>query len=178
MLLKKTAAFALLLAAGAFSQESARTVRSEFLANFDDVTKKITSLGEAIPEEKYTWRPADGVRSISEVLMHITGANLFIPTMLGAKMPAGLITRDSEKTVTKKADVLPLLRKASDHARTAVSGALEGDPNKPAKVFGRDSTNAGASLLIISHLHEHLGQLIAYARSVGVTPPWSGGRSE
>jgi uncharacterized damage-inducible protein DinB len=163
---------------GVSGQESARTIRSEFLTNFDNVTKKIISLAEAIPEEKYAWRPAQGVRSVSEVFMHITGANLFIPTMLGVKMPTGLVTRDSEKTVTNKAEVIPLIRKSVDHSRTAISDALQGDVNKPTKVFGRESTYGGASLLIVSHLHEHLGQLIAYARSVGVTPPWSQGRSE
>lgn len=173
-----TIAGLLLAATGAFAQDSAKTLRTEFLSNFDDVTKKISSLGEAIPEDKYSWRPAEGVRSISEVLMHITSANLFIPTTLDVKMPTGLVSRDSEKTVTKKADILPLLKKSIDHSRTAISDALGGEPNKVTKVFGRDSTYTGASLLIISHLHEHLGQLIAYARSVGVTPPWSQGRSE
>jgi uncharacterized damage-inducible protein DinB len=178
MRLQTAGVLAFMTVAGVCGQESARTIRSEFLTNFDDVTKKIISLAEAIPEEKYTWRPAQGVRSVSEVFMHITGANLMIPTMLGVKMPAGLITRDSEKTVTKKAEVIPLIRKSVDHSRAAISEGLQGDVNKPTKVFGRDSTYGGASLLIVSHLHEHLGQLIAYARSVGVTPPWSQGRSE
>jgi uncharacterized damage-inducible protein DinB len=172
MLLKTSAVLAFFLL-GAQAQDSAKTLRSEFLANYDDVTKKIISLGEAIPQDKYTWRPAEGVRSVSEVLMHITGANFMIPQTVGVKMPAGLVSRDSEKTVTKKAEVLPLLRKSVDHTRSAISGALEGDPNKATKVFGRESTYAGASLLMLSHLHEHLGQLIAYARSVDVAPPWS-----
>jgi uncharacterized damage-inducible protein DinB len=169
----KASALLLLLAAAAFAQDSGRTLRSEFLANFDDVTKKIVSLAEAVPDDKYTWRPAEGVRSVSEVLVHIAGANFMIPSAVGVKMPAGVIARDSEKKMTAKAEVVPLLRKSVDHTRAALSSALEGDPNRPTKLFGRESTYGGTSLLIISHLHEHLGQLIAYARSVGVAPPWS-----
>jgi uncharacterized damage-inducible protein DinB len=177
MYLKPTVVL-LFLTAAAFAQDAGKTLRSEFLANFDDVTKKIISLADALPEEKYNWRPSSGTRSVSEVLVHITGANFMIPNTVGIKMPAGVISRDAEKTLTKKADVLPLLRKSVEHSRTAIASALDGDPNKPTKVFGRESTYGGASLLMVSHLHEHLGQLIAYARSVGVTPPWSQGRAE
>jgi hypothetical protein len=42
-------------------------------------------------------------------------------------------------------------------------------------VFGRKTTAQETWLLTITHLHEHLGQAIAYARSNNVTPPWSRG---
>ena len=159
----------------AAAQDAGPSLRSEFLANYDDTTKKIISLAEAIPAEKYGWRPADGVRSVSEVFVHIAGANFMIPTAVGVKPPAGL-SRDAEKTVTDKAKVIEMLKQSVQHARGAIASALEGDPNKPTKIFGRQSTYGGASLLMISHLHEHLGQSIAYARSTGVAPPWSRGR--
>jgi len=93
-------------------------------------------------------------------------------------MPADIkLTRDSEKTVTAKDQVVPMLKRAIQHSREAISTAME-TPDKPTKLFGKDSTNAGVALLIITHMHEHLGQSIAYARSVKVTPPWSAGTSE
>ena len=161
----------------AAAQDAAPSLRAEFLANYDDTTKKIISLAEAISAEKYGWRPAEGVRSVSEVFVHIAGANFMIPSAIGVKPPAGL-SRDAEKTVTEKAKVVEMLKQSVQHARGAIGSALEGDPNKPTKVFGRQSTYAGAALLMISHLHEHLGQSIAYARSAGVAPPWSRGRGE
>ena len=164
------------LSACALAQETA-SLRSEFLANYDDTTKKIISLAEAIPADKFAWRPAPGVRSISEVFVHIAGANYMIPTTVGVKPPSGL-SRDAEKTVTEKAKVVEMLKDSVQHARGAISAALEGDPNKATKVFGRQSTYEGASLLMISHLHEHMGQSIAYARSAGVVPPWSQPRGE
>jgi uncharacterized damage-inducible protein DinB len=152
--------------------QAAKGIQSDFLSNFDGAQKKIISLAEAVPAEKYSWRPADGVRSIGEVYMHIATANYGLPSALGAKPPAG-ISRDMEKTVTEKAKILEHLKASFEHARNALAGVE--DLNKPAKLFGRDNTYGGVELLIITHLHEHLGQSIAYARSNKVTPPWSGG---
>jgi uncharacterized damage-inducible protein DinB len=147
--------------------------QSDLLANLADTEKKIVSLAEAVPAEKYIWRPAEGVRSISEVFMHIAGANYTIPSALGVKPPAGL-SRDMEKTVTDKAKVVEQLKQSFAHVRQAISSTT--DDAKATKLFGRDSTNGGVKLLIITHLHEHLGQSIAYARMNKVTPPWSAGR--
>jgi len=155
------------------AQDSAPSLKSQFLANYDDTSKKIVSLAEAVPAEKYSWRPADGVRSIGEVYVHLIGANFNIPNALGVKPPADVkLSRDMEKTLTDKEQIIPLLKKAMDHAREAVSNAMD-DPDTATKLFGRPFTNAGASLTLITHMHEHLGQSIAYARSNGVTPPWS-----
>jgi len=146
--------------------------QSDLLANLADTEKKIVSLAEAVPQDKYAWRPADGVRSVSEVFMHIAGANYMIPSALGAKPPAGL-TRDMEKTVTDKAKVVEQLKQSFAHLRQAITSAT--DDSKATKLFGRESTYGATKLLIITHLHEHLGQSIAYARTNKVTPPWSAG---
>jgi uncharacterized damage-inducible protein DinB len=152
--------------------QTAKGIQSDFLSNFDDTQKKIISLAEAVPAEKYSWRPAEGVRSIGEVYMHIANANYGLPSALGVKPPAG-ISRDLEKTVTEKAKILEHLKTSFEHARKALASV--GDLSKPTKLFGRDNTYGGVELLIVTHLHEHLGQSIAYARTNKVTPPWSGG---
>jgi uncharacterized damage-inducible protein DinB len=161
-----------LAAVCAFGQEP-KGVHADLLKNLDDTQKKIVSLAETVPADKYTWRPAEGVRSISEVFMHIAGANYMIPAGLGVPPPSG-ITRDMEKTVTDKAKVVEHLKQSFEHQRKAIAAAT--DLDKPAKLFGRESTNGATQVLIITHLHEHLGQAIAYARMNKVTPPWSAGR--
>ena len=138
------------------------------------VEKKIVSLAEAVPAEKFAWRPADGVRSVSEVYMHVVGANYMLPTMLGAKMPAG-ITRDMEKTVTDKAKVIENLKASFAHARKAVEGVPDADLEKKVKFFGMDKAEREVLMILATHAHEHLGQSIAYARMNGVAPPWSEG---
>ena len=144
--------------------------RADFLANLDDVQSKIVELAAAMPEEKYNWRPAPGVRSVSEVFMHIAGANYLLSTFLGVEPPAGLDS-DLEKHVTRKAEVLAQLRKSFEHLRNAT--ATVNDLETRVKMFGSATTQRGVMMTMLSHLHEHLGQSIAYARMNGVTPPWS-----
>jgi uncharacterized damage-inducible protein DinB len=139
-----------------------------------DVEKKLVALAEATPQEKYAWRPGPGVRSISEVYMHVAFGNYFIPSFLGAKMPEGL-TRDTEKTVTEKAKVIEALKKSFDHARKAVEATPDSDLDKKVKVFGQEPSERMMLIGLVSHGHEHLGQSIAYARTNGIAPPWSEG---
>jgi hypothetical protein len=97
-----------------------------------------------------------------------------IPTSLGAVPPGGL-SPDMEKKVTDKAEVVKHLTQSFTHLKKAMEGAS--DLDKSAKLFGRESTYGGAQVLIVTHLHEHLGQAIAYARMNKVSPPWSAGRN-
>lgn len=159
-------------AAPSISRGSARPqgFRGEFLANLDEVEEKILDLAEALPAEKYSWRPAPGVRSTSEVFMHVAGGNRFLATFIGGKAPARS-EADLEKTVTRKADVLAELRASFDDLRKAAAGV--NDLEKPVKMFGTNTTARGVMITILSHLHEHLGQAIAYGRMNSVTPPWS-----
>ncbi len=151
-------------------------LRAEYLAEVDSVGKKIVELAEAIPADKYGWRPAEGVRSIGEVFMHIVGSNSTIPTFVGGKRLEG-ITRDSEKTITDKPKIVELLKKSLENAKEAGRIVPDADLDKKVKVFGgREMTERQVLILILNNLHEHLGQAIAYARVNGIVPPWS--RSE
>jgi uncharacterized damage-inducible protein DinB len=145
--------------------------RTEFFANLDEVEQKLVSLAEATPVEKYGWRPASDIRSTSEVFMHVAGGNYFLSTFIGAKAPSR--NGDMEKKVTAKADVVAEMRKSFQHLRSAVSSLSEADLEKPVKMLGTPTTYRGVLMTILSHLHEHLGQSIAYARMNGVVPPWS-----
>jgi uncharacterized damage-inducible protein DinB len=143
--------------------------RAEFVANLDEVERKILDLAESTPADKYSWRPAGDVRSISEVYMHIAGSNYFLATYLGT--PAPTPARDLEKSVTRKDSVIAELRKSFDHLRSAAAHTKNLDAQ--VKLFNNPTTHRGVMLTILTHVHEHLGQSIAYARTNGVTPPWS-----
>jgi uncharacterized damage-inducible protein DinB len=148
---------------------------ADYVAEVDAVGKKLVDLAQAEPADKYGWRPAPGVRSIGEVYMHVVGGNSSIPSFIGAKRMDG-VTRDSEKTVTDKAKIVDLLQKSIANARAAGMGVSEADLDKKVKTFGgREMTERQVLLLILTHMHEHLGQSIAYARTNGITPPWSEG---
>ena len=148
--------------------------RAEFTAEVDSVGKKLVDLASAMPAEKYGWRPAAGIRSVSEVYMHVVGANYLLPSFVGVKMPEG-ISRDMEKTVTEKAKVIETLKKSLENAKSVAINATDADLDKKVKFFGREMTQRALMMAMLNHLHEHLGQSIAYARMNGVAPPWSEG---
>ena len=137
------------------------------------VSKQLVALAEAIPPEKFAWRPAPGVRSTSEVIMHIAMTNFYLLSITGPKMPADLRSADMEKTVTGKADVIAWLRRSLDAVKTAHAGIKPADLQRKVKINGRDATVDGMYLRIIVHANEHMGQLVAYARVNGIAPPWS-----
>jgi len=166
------AALLALCSLAAFAQPPRPTgFKGEFFADLDDVQKKITNLAGAVPAEKYAWRPAEGVRSVSEVYMHVAGANYFLATFLGVQPPAAM-PKDIEK-ITDKQKVLAELQKSFDHLRGIAKNMTPADLDKPVTMFGQATTQRGVYSTILNHLHEHLGQSIAYARMNGVTPPWS-----
>jgi uncharacterized damage-inducible protein DinB len=146
--------------------------RGDFITQLNDVEKKIEELAGAMPENSYSWRPMEGVRSVSEVYMHIAGANYLFPTFIGVKKPEGL-EKNLEKNVTEKAKVVEALKISFNHLRSAVLQTSDADLDKATKMFGDDATYRSVIFEAALHLHEHLGQSIAYARMNKVVPPWT-----
>jgi len=136
------------------------------------VSNQLIALAEATPAEKFAWRPAPGVRSTSEVYMHIVMANFWLLSVTGPKMPPDL-KEDAEKTVTSKPEVIAWLKRSLDAVKQAHVAADPKDMSRKLKVEGHDATVDGMYLRIIVHANEHMGQLVAYARMTGVAPPWS-----
>ncbi len=147
-------------------------VREMFLDQLKDVETKVVGLAEAMPEEKYGWRPEEGVRSVKEVYVHIAFANYFLPNFIGVKPPAG-VSPAMEKAAMDKAKVIETVKTSFAHIRQAVTNLSDADLEKQTKFFGRDMTYSQLLFFMANHMHEHLGQSIAYARTNHVTPPWS-----
>ncbi len=143
--------------------------KSEYFANLDEAEDKLLQLAEAMPAEKYSWRPMPGVRSVGEVFLHVAGANYFLCTFLGVDAPR--MSGDLEKTVSKKSEVVAELRRSFDHLRRAANATRNLD--QKVKMFGKTTTHRGVLLTTLSHVHEQLGLAIGYARMNGVVPPWS-----
>lgn len=148
-------------------------LKGEMLMNISGAEDKLNQLAAAIPEDKYSWRPAEGVRSPAEVFMHVAGANYGIPSFWGVKPPEGFDFKTYEKSLTKKADIQKALEASFAYMKAALAAASDEDLAKPAEFFGFKTTVRGGYLLVLSHVHEHLGQMIAYARMNGVVPPWT-----
>jgi uncharacterized damage-inducible protein DinB len=147
--------------------------RSEVLAEVIVQEDKFIRLAQAIPPDKYTWRPASDVRSFAEVFMHVSAANFNLYKLVGTAPPAGFDVKGFEKSATDKAKVVATLKESFAHARKAITAMSDADLEKNLDWFGGKNTQRGILLFIVRHGAEHLGQSIAYARFAGVTPPWT-----
>jgi uncharacterized damage-inducible protein DinB len=147
--------------------------RAEFLEEVAYYEQRYTRLAEAVPAEKYSWRPGEGVRSIGEVFAHIVTANYGIPRAFGTQPPAGFDPKAIQAAATDKAKTVQMLKDSFAHFRQAILAINDADMDKPQKMFGRQTTVRGSFIMITGHFGEHLGQSIAYARMNGITPPWT-----
>jgi len=136
------------------------------------VSNQLIALAEATPEKNFAWRPAAGVRSTSEVYMHIAQANFYLLSVTGPKMPKEM-EGNVEKTITSKAEVISWLKRSLEAVKQAHMAETPAHLALHVKIGDRDSTVDNMYLRIIIHDNEHMGQLVAYARMTGVVPPWS-----
>lgn len=141
----------------------------------DHAARQLIALSEATPEGKFAFRPSPGVRSTSEVYMHVVWTNYWLLAQAGAKTGGAHwppeIPLDLEKKVTAKAEVVRWLK---DSFAAVRAGQVSVDGSKIVKFAGREVPASNVMLRLLVHNHEHMGQAIAYARMSGVTPPWSG----
>jgi uncharacterized damage-inducible protein DinB len=149
-----------LIALAANAQEFAQG----WMGEFEHASKQIHQLLEATPEAQLAWRPAPGIRSAAEVYIHIIEGNYFLLRQ------AGVAVKSPPKGQVTKADIVKWLTDSEAAVRAAYPKA---DMKKAVKFLGKDTTVEGVFLRLLVHSHEHMGQLIAYARSSGVVPPWS-----
>ena len=153
----------------------------DLLKDIDGLQTKIVGLAKAIPTASYEWRPGKGVRSTGEVFMHVAADNYFLPAAMGVTPPSetGIVGKEYKTAVAfeqKKAtpeQIVAELEKSFAFLKKALTDTPDGKLDAPLDVFGQKTTMRGLWFMTATHLHEHLGQLIAYARSNNVTPPWS-----
>jgi uncharacterized damage-inducible protein DinB len=177
---KSTFALALLLTASSAMAQQTYPAHPDSLdgiwqgynGEWRHVSNQLVALAEAIPADKFTYRPEPGVRSVSEVLMHIATSNFFLLSATGVPMPPDLHD-DADKAITQKPQVIAWLKRSLEAVDKAHLAATPAQLAKRVKIEGRNSTVDAMYLRIIIHANEHMGQLIAYARMIDVTPPWS-----
>jgi uncharacterized damage-inducible protein DinB len=141
-----------------------------WLPEFNMAARQVLSLAEAMPAEKFAWRPAPGVRSVGEVYVHIAVSNLWFLTQAGVPVDMSKVPSDSEKSITSKPDVIKWLKSSIDAVRENYPKV---DRQKKLRFLNKDTTADSVLLRLLVHTNEHMGQSVAYARMCGVVPPWS-----
>lgn len=157
------------------TKESAAELKASFVADLNIMKDKFLGLANAFPPDKYTWRPMEGVRSVSEVLMLAAAEGYgFIPaTGFGGKPAMPREEMGKLSSVTDKAQVIDHLNKAFAYAISQLESIDNATLTGKRNIMGQQRSTAAAALFIGGDLHEHLGQLIAYARMNHIVPPWS-----
>jgi uncharacterized damage-inducible protein DinB len=163
---------ALLLSMSAFSQGQ---FQKESAGSLTFVSGQVMQLAQAIPADKFSWSPKAGdVRSVAEVCAHIISANYFFASKLGAKIPDGVNMQTLEKDLKTKDQITSEFKRSYDLMINAIKNTKDASlPNKVEFPFPGEFTSMTAILIALGHSNEHLGQLIAYARMNGITPPWT-----
>lgn len=169
--------FAAALAQVARAQPAALELKPDLQHQLTDLKRKVIELSEAIPQERFGWRPSKGARSLAEVLLHVASSGFVNGMFLGARLPAGVqLSRDPhawETSTSDKSRIMDLVSQSFDQMINLLASTPEDALSRTVKVAGVSEPLYRAFLTHVTHIHEHLGLLIAYARMNDVVPPWS-----
>ena len=163
--------------------------KGEYLWEFDIAVEQLLRLAEAFPAERYGWRPVETARSVSEILVHVAAGNRALLDIVGVEAPADLFGKlegegvarilamarrneSLEKSITDKPDVLTFVKQSLDAMRIAFGEVSDGQLDRMEVFFGERTTVRRVYMRALCHMHEHMGQLIAYARAMGMPAPW------
>jgi uncharacterized damage-inducible protein DinB len=148
-------------------------MKAQALLDLQAVNKKCVDLAEALPSDMLTWRPSPDTRSFAEVFLHVAGERYSILGMMGANPPTGFKAREFEKSTTEKDRIVEDLNQTWDFANKTINGMSNADFAKLLPKLGPEANQGDVVYMLVTDAHEHLGQLIAYARQNGIVPPWT-----
>jgi uncharacterized damage-inducible protein DinB len=148
-------------------------MKAQSMADLQGVQKKFVDLANAIPADKITWRPSADSRSFAEVFLHVAGERYGILGLMGVAPPAGFDGKTFEKSTTDRAQIVAELNKSWEFAQNAISGMSNAEFAKLLPKLGPQANAGDVVYILVADAHEHLGQVVAYARENGVVPPWT-----
>jgi hypothetical protein len=148
-------------------------MKAQSLADLQAVQKKFVDLANAVPADKFNWRPTTDSRSFAEVFLHVSGERYGILGMMGAAPPSGFDGKTFEKSTTDKTRIVEELNKSWEFAQKAINGMSNADFAKLLPKLGPQANAGDVVYILVADAHEHLGQVVAYARENGIVPPWT-----
>jgi uncharacterized damage-inducible protein DinB len=153
--------------------QTAVEVRDRLMGHFNVAMAKYIALAEAMPAESYTWSPGEGVMEVGQVYMHVAHYNYLYPSQnLGLALPDG-VDMDAMESVRDKEQIQAALEHSRNWVQEAVGAMTAQELEVEIQLYGRTMEKWAVLTQLVSHMSEHLGQSIAYARMNGVVPPWS-----
>ena len=148
-------------------------MKAQSLLDLERVQKKFVDLANVVPADKLTWRPSADSRSFAEVFLHVAGERYQILGLMGAAPPAGFDAKTFEKLTTDKGRIVEELNRSWEFTKKTINGMSNADFAKLLPKLGPQANAGDVVYILVSDAHEHLGQLVAYAREQGIVPPWT-----
>lgn len=153
------------------AQDSAEMFKEQFTQQFNYISR-VLQLAEAMPADTYSWRPMEGVSSVGEVYAHIAQANYGMMGALGVSAPEGVDVQNIGN-LTEKDEIVEVLGQSIEFVKSSVQDLPGSKLSEMTEFYGRTVPGQSVLIGILSHMSEHVGQSIAYARTNEVVPPWS-----
>lgn len=138
-------------------------LKALLIGRWAQTSRKVAEIAEAIPVDEFESRPLAGVRSCGEVLRHLAFWNQYVADTLNGKEADDVGNELPGATYSTKASVLEALKRSSDDVATGLG-------EHEASV---DLKTTDLIMTFVEHTSEHYGQLVVYARLLGITPPTS-----
>ncbi len=155
-------------ATGALAQENPLSAFNK--RAYGQLKNWVLRSAEKMPEENYSFKPTDEVRSFGQVLGHMADVqHLFCSVVLGEKSPAPKI----EQTKTSKADLIAALKDGFGYCDKAYDSMTDASAPQLVKLFGSDIPKLGVLSVNNAHTSEHYGNLVTYMRLKHIIPPSS-----
>jgi len=148
-------------------------MKAQAMLDLDAQNKKVISLVEVLPQDKFNWRPSPDARSFAEVFLHVSGERYSILALGGAKPPASFDAKTYEKSATDKAKILAELKASGDFTQATIGAMTNAEFAKLLPDLGPQANAGDVVYILVADCHEHIGQLVAYSRENGIVPPWT-----
>lgn len=168
---KFTVALAL-FAMAFFGQAQENLTQTTIQTVLTGTQSQVIQLAEAFSEEQYDWRPMEGVNSVGEALLHVAGGNYFLASKMGFAPPEDVDMMNLSK-ITGKENIIAAVKKSNAFVLEKIMMVDTASFNDEVDFGFAKMNKLGGLLAMMEHNGEHKGQLIAYARSNDVVPPWS-----
>ena len=148
-------------------------MKAQAMLDLETVQKKFVDLANAVPADKFKWRPSSDTRTFAEVLLHVAGERYQILGLMGAKGPENFNEKVFEKSTTDKAQIVSELNQTWEFTKQILGTMSNADFAKSLPKLGPQANAGDVVYILVADAHEHLGQAITYARVNGVVPPWT-----
>jgi uncharacterized damage-inducible protein DinB len=148
-------------------------MKAQAMLDLDAQNKKVISLVEILPQDKFNWRPSPDARSFAEVFLHVSGERYSILALGGAKPPASFDAKTYEKSATDKTKILAELKASGDFTQATIGAMTNAEFAKLLPDLGPQANAGDVVYILVADCHEHIGQLVAYSRENGIVPPWT-----